>query len=387
VARHSELRGKALLFLLFLWFLWFINMSSRVLFSPILPLIEDEFLVSHARASSIFIFQATGYGLSMFFSGFYSGRFGYRKSITLSLAITSLLFFLIPFVKAFSFLYLFNFVLGFSIGIYLPSALPLITEYFVDKHWGKAIAIHDSGAAIGIFSIPFTVLFFLQFFKWRGIFLFFAVILLVCAVVFYLISDEVKIRHSEKAAFGNLIRMRSLWIMAVLFTFAAGANLGIYSIVPLYLTKELSLSIEYANTLLGISRLGGIGVAVLAGFFIDRINLRKALFVLLLLSGILTILMGVTPARYVGTVLFLQAVVVTGFFPVSLVSIAKMFSREARSMGTGLILTLSIIGGAGTTPYLLGLSGDLVSFRVGILILGILVCLSSPLVFSVKELK
>ena len=126
------LKGKGLLFLFVLWCFWFSNMTVRVSFAPILPLIEDEFLVTHARASSIFVFLSAGYALSIFFSGLYAGRFGYKKSITISVATASLLFFLIPFVKVFSLLYVFSFIIGAAIGADLPAVLPLITEYFAE---------------------------------------------------------------------------------------------------------------------------------------------------------------------------------------------------------------------------------------------------------------
>jgi NNP family nitrate/nitrite transporter-like MFS transporter len=387
VSRYNNIKGRALLFLLFLWFLWFINMGVRVVFSPILPLIEDEFLVTHAQASGLFVFQAIGYAVSMLFAGFYSARFGYKKSIAVSLGISCLLFFLIPFVKVFSFLYAFSFLLGIAIGIYLPSALPLITEYFAERHWGKCIAIHDTGASFAIFSMPFLALFFLHFFNWRGIFQLFAFIFLITIGIFCLVTDEVRIKHSERAAFGDLIKTKSLWVMEILFTFAAGANLGLYSVIPLYLTKELPFSIQYANTLLGVSRLGAIAVSVLAGFLIDRLNLPKTLFVSLLVAGIFTILMGLASPGYVAVFLCIQTFVITAFFPAGLVLTAKMFSREKRSMATGLILALSIILGGGVIPYLLGLSADHISFRFGIVILGILVCLSSLLTFYLDKQK
>jgi MFS family permease len=71
---HLELRGRGLLFLSLLWFLWFNNICVRAIFSPILPLLEDQFGTSHAQASSIYTFQSIGYGISIFFAGFYSGR-------------------------------------------------------------------------------------------------------------------------------------------------------------------------------------------------------------------------------------------------------------------------------------------------------------------------
>ena len=385
--RYSNLRGKALIFLLFLWFLWFANFSLRVVFSPILPIIEDEFMVNHAWASSIFIFLSVGYSLAMIVSGLFSGKFGYKKTIIFSLTLLSLVAFLIPLVQQFFLLFLFAFLLGFSVGLYLPSAISLITEYYAEKDWGKAIAIHDTGASTAIFAIPFVALGLLCLVPWRGIFIVFAIIFLVCLVIFCFVSTEVKIASPPKAMLKQITKIPSLWLMAIIWFFGAGANLGIYSIIPLYLTKELHLDIGHANTILGISRLGSVGVAIACGFFIDRFNLRKFMFFVLIIAGIFTVLLGLISVKYIGIILFLQASFVTGFFPVGLVAIAKTFSREMRSMATGFILAISMAFGGGLIPYLLGISGDLYSFRSGITILGILVIMASVLPFRLKELE
>ncbi len=386
VKHHTELKGRALLFLLFLWFLWFNNLGVRLIFSPILPLVEDEFAVSHARAGSLFIFQSIGYGFSMFFSGFFSGRLGYKKSILLSLVVSSLVCFLVPFIQIFSGLYFFLSSWVYP-GVYLPSVLPLLTEYFDEKNWGKSIAIHDSAASISIFCTPFLAIFLLHFFHWRGVFPVLGGIFLLSAVIFFFFSSEFKIRQLEKGRMRDLIHRKSLWILAVLWIFAGGANMGIYFIVPLYLTKELSLSIGYANTILGVSRVGGVAVAISCGFLVDRFSLRKIMFAMLLLTGIFTVLTGLASVRWVGIFLFLQALVVTGFFPLGLVSMARMFDREIRGLATGLTLTVGVILGAGLMPYLLGLSGDLLSFRFGISLLGTAIILSSSLIFLLKEIE
>ncbi len=384
---RGELKGWSIGFLGLLWFLWFINIGARAVFSPILPLVEDEFLVTHAQASGLFVFQSIGYGCSLFLSGIYAGRIGYKRCIAFSLALSSAVFFLIPFVRSFSTLYVISFILGFSIGAYLPSALPLITDYFAEKHWGKSISIHDTGASVSIFSIPFIVLFLLHLFQWRGIFLVLAIVFLLAAAVFTLTVREVKVTHPTTTFRGGLLTRRTLWIIGLVWIFAAGANWGVYFTIPLYLTKELSLGIGFANTVLGISRLGGIIVAVACGVLVDKFSLKKITFVMVLFTGILTVLVGAVSARLIGICLFFQVIFVTGFFPLGLVSIAKTFGREERGMATGVILTLSVLLGSGLLPYLLGLSGDLVSFRVGIILLGACVTLSSLLLFTVEELK
>lgn len=383
MGHRNELTGKAFLFLFFLWGLWFINFTVRAIFAPILPLIEDEFVISHARAASVLIFQSVGYAISVLLSGFYSGKVGYKKTILCSFLVDAVAFFLVPLVTKLWAFYVFSFIMGFSTGLYLPSAISLITEYFMEKDWGKSIAIHDSAAPIAIFGTPFIALFLLRFFNWREMFEVFGVIFLVSAGIFYFVSDEVKIVHvKEKILYEGLIKNRSLWTIGIVTLFGAGANMGLYLITPLYLTKELLLSMDYANTILGISRFGGIGVAILCGFLADKISLRKILFIMVLISGVLTVFIGVTPARFVGVAFFFQALFVTGYFPLTFVLIARTFSRETRNLATSITLIIGSVFGSGIIPYLLGLSGDLISFRFGISVLGICFFFSSWLILK-----
>ncbi len=344
-------------------------------------------MVNHARASGIFTFMSAGYGISVILSGLFSGGIGYKRSIVVCLALLSVLNFLIPLVQNFYVLYLFAFMLGFAHGLYIPSAIPLITEYYAEKNWGKAISIHDTGASMAIFATPFVALGLLQFFPWRGIFVVYGAVFFVCLLVFMFVATEVKIVNRSRAVFRDIIKIPSLWYMTIVWVFGAGANLGIYAITPLYLTKELGLSIDYANTILGISRLVSIGVAVACGFIVDRFSLGKMMFFMMVITGIFTVLLGAAPVRYTGVLLFFQAFFVTGFFPIGLVAIARTFVREMRGLATGMIIAAGFFMGGGVVPWLLGVSGDLYSFRLGITLLGVLTILASPLIFRLKEIK
>ena len=64
-----------------------------------------------------------------------------------------------------------------------------------------------------------------------------------------------------------------------------------------------------------------------------------------------------------------------------------MFEMNVRSMATGFIFGCGVVVGWGITPYLLGLSGDLVNFKFGILVLGIGTVAVSRLVFLLQELQ
>jgi MFS family permease len=379
VGQFHAIKGKGLLFLAFLWFIWFMNFSGRTIFSPIMPLIEDEFSVSHSLAASLFFYNSAGYSMSLFLSGLFSGHFGYRRTVSISLFISALTFFAIPFSRSFSHLIILATVIGLTTGIYLPAIIPMMTHYYDENKWGKVIASHDSAASMSIFATPFVAVFLLSFVPWRGIFFIFGGLFIMLSLVFRMMCVEIKVPRAAWGHVTRIIQSPSLCLMGTMWVFAAGANLGMYFITPLYLTKELGLDIKYANEIFGFSRLGGVIVALAMGFVIDKFSLKKLLFIQFVLSGVFTIFIPLAGVRYIGWALFIQASVIMGVFPVGLVAIARMFRTEERSLATGIMATFGVICGLGFIPYLLGLSGDLVGFRWGILFLGICVVIVSVL--------
>ncbi len=351
-----------------------------------MPLIEDEFGVTHARAASIFTFISGGYGLALFSSGMVSGFLGSKRTILASLVTAGCIFFVIPSIHTFIIFYPVVFVLAFALGLYLPTIIPMITEYYEEAAWGKVIAIHESASSLSIFGAPFIALFFLTFVSWRGIFIVVGSISLLCAVAFQLAATDVSFGEGRRTFHGGLLRKRAFWIMGTLWIFASGCVLGLYFVLPLYLVKELGMTVQKANSIFGLSRLGMVLVAVVAGFLVDRVRLKKALFLVVLVTGLLTMCLAVKEIRWIKFFLFIQATISGGFPPLALVAISRMFDRETRGQATGFIITLGMVG-TGVIPYLIGLAGDLSSFRLGIFVLGLCTVLASSLLHFLKELR
>ncbi len=384
--KFTPFHGNAYFFIIFLASLWFLNFAGRSIISPILPLIEDEYTVSHARATSILLCLSAGYGLSVIFSGFFSGVFGYKRTIILSLIVTAAAFFCIFFLKIFSALYIFCFIIGIATGVYLPAVIPLITNYYEQKDWSKSIAIHDSAASVSVFAVPILAVFLLRFLEWRGIFSALGAVFIIAALSAYFFVDELKVKKISMAAFASFIKSRPLRVLGLIWIFPASSSMGVFYIIPLYLTKELHMDMEYANMIFGISRIGGFAFALGAGFLAARFSLQKLMAAVLILSGIFTVFIAFADIKFMGIALFFQASTIYGFFPLGLIAVSRLFDINVRSIATGFVTGFGIIVGWGVTPYLLGLSGDHFSFRTGIMILGILITLSSGLVYLLKDI-
>ncbi len=386
VRRFPSLYGKGLFFLLFIWFIWFMNFNGRTLFSPILPLIEEEFGTTHARAASIYTFISLGYGVALFSAGMISGFLSQKRTVVVSLVAAGCIFFIIPTIHLFTIFYPVVFLLAFALGLYLPTIIPMITEYYPESDWGKAIALHESASALSLFAAPFIALFLLSFLSWRLIFVVVGSISLICAIAFQFAATETNLGERKTIFDAALLKAGPVWIMGVLWIFCAGCILGLYFVLPLYLVKELGMTVQHANALFGLSRTGMVLIAISAGFFVDRINLKRGLFLVVLGTGLTTILLAISHVSWIKPLLLIQATVSGAFPPLALVAISRMFDRDTRGQATGLVVTIGMVG-TGIIPYLIGVTGDLASFRLGILLLGLCTALASGLVCLLKDLR
>jgi NNP family nitrate/nitrite transporter-like MFS transporter len=369
----------AFLPLFIFWGLWYLNFSTRAVFSPILPLIEDTLSLSHGEAGGLFGSLAIGYSLTLLAAGRFAAVWGYKRTVISGFIGIGLVFIGLQWAESYTAFHILFFFLGVATGTYLPSILPIITETYESKHWGKALGIHDSAASLSIFSIPILVSIGLYFLSWRILLLILGVGSLLLPIYFWKIAMEPKRERSQpKSLLLGLFKNKSIWIIGFIWIFAAGSCLGIYSILPLYLIKERGIDFHFANTLFGISRVAGTFVSILTGFLIDRYGYRTMLIFSLVTTGLSTIGLSLSSSLpMILTTLILQATLSLAFFPAGLAAVSNLTVLSERSMAIGVAVSIGVIFGMGGAPFALGLIADRYSFQVGITWLGILTTLSA----------
>jgi MFS family permease len=376
-----------LLPLFIFWCLWFLNFSTRAVFSPILPLIEDTLSLSHGAAGGLFISLSIGFSLTLFITGRFVSNWGYKRMVAIGFICIGLVLFSFQWAGSYVVFHLLFFLLGAATGTYIPSILPIITETYDHKHWGKAIGFHDSAASLSIFSIPILITLGLHHFSWKSLLLILGIVPLLFLIPFWKVSVEPKQeRVYQKSLLADLFRNRTVWVMGLLWIFSTASTLGIYSILPLYLIKEKGMDFGFANTLLGFSRAVGVIVPLTIGFITDRYGFQVILKWSIFATGLSTIGLALSSTlSLILITLILQALLSLAFFPVAFTAISKLTPISQRSMTIGFIIAIGVIFGTGGGPFILGLVADHLNFKVGILGLGILTTLSSLMVRFLRD--
>jgi NNP family nitrate/nitrite transporter-like MFS transporter len=384
---HQPGSARQIAPVLFLMGVMFLNFASRVIFSPLLPVIESSLGLSHAQAGGLFLLISLGYSAGMLLSGFISRRLTHRGTILLSALLAGLSLALVASSPDLPLMRGGLVLLGYGAGLYLPSGVATLTSAVDARHWGKAIALHEIGPNLGLIVSPILAQALIRFISWRQVLLALAAANLLAGLLFILFGRGGRF-PGEPPRLGNIRRVcsqSSFWVMTLLFSLTAASSIGVYSFLPTFLIGERGMSAELANTLVGLSRVSGLVAAVVSGWLVDRFRLKTLLRGVGLLNGLLTVLLGLIGGPGLVALLFVQAMVVAAFFPVAYAALARIGPPRLRNLAISLMIPFSFLVAGGVVPALFGLLGEQGRFSLGFVFLGLLL-LASPVSLALLRL-
>jgi NNP family nitrate/nitrite transporter-like MFS transporter len=372
--------------LFFLTGIFFLNFFSRIVFAPLLPTMEQELHLGHKEAGVLFLLISVGYSLALLVSGYLSSRVFHRKTIFFSTLGMGIILLVLSVSQSLWSIRPLLFLLGVCAGFYLPSGIATLTSLIRHQDWGKAIAIHELAPNMSFVMAPFIAEAFLQWGSWRQMMALLGIISLTLGTAFFWFGRGGNFfgQAPTPQVVRNLIKEPSFWIVMILFGLGIGTSFGIYSMLPLYLVVERGIGRGWANTLIALSRVSGIGISLVAGLFVDRLGVKKTLLVFLLTTGVLTILLGVAPVFWLIPCIFLQPMVAVCFFPAGFTAISRIGSADTRNVVISLAVPLGFVIGGGVVPALIGWSGERLSFSMGIILVGIITTVCAPLVRGLR---
>lgn len=357
---------------LFLTGIFFLNFIARIIFSPLLPGIEEDLALAHTEAASLFLFVGMGYSISVLGSSFVSSRLQHRKTIVLTATAVGVSLIAITLCKNIWSIRFGLLAVGLGAGLYLPSGIATITEMVTARHWGKAIATHELAPNCGFFLAPLLAEGLMMWFSWRGVLLVLGCCSILMGILFSFFGKGGEFRGEALnfQSLKNLFKDKSFWIMLILFTLGICATLGIYTMLPLFLVVEHGLEKSWANTLVAFSRLPGTTMVFVSGWISDQVGPRLTMSGLLLLAGAVTILLGATTGSWLVAMVFLQPLGAVCFFPPAFAALSAIGTGSSRNLAVSMTLPFSFLVGGGFMPMGIGMMGDMGMFSLGVSLAG-----------------
>jgi NNP family nitrate/nitrite transporter-like MFS transporter len=370
-----ENRPAGMLFrgLFLLTTLFFLNFTARVIFSPLLPIIEDELNIDHATAGSFFLLISAGYFFSILASGFVSSRINHKKTIILSTIATGLVLVVLSFCTTLWLMRIGLVGLGLAAGLYLPSGLFSIVRLVSPAYLARGMAVHELAPNLGFIAAPVLVDIMLRFCTWQQGLQWLGIVMMG-AGIFYGTTTSGSREPGNPLDIENARKILSqpkFRLMILFFSLAICASLGIYAMLPLYLVSDLGITPERANRLLASSRTAALFMPLAAGWLGDRFGNKIIMGGALLLAGLSTTLLGMSISLpWVIFFVILQPMAAVCFFPSGFALLSAMGPEGRGGVAVSLCIPVAFLTGGGVLPALIGGIGDIASIGAGFILIG-----------------
>lgn len=358
--------------LLFLTGIFYLNFTARVLPTPLAPVLEESFGLSHSGSGLIFLLTASGFLAGMLGALGLAGRTTHRRVIIGSALALGLVLTATALARTSWQFYFGMFSIGMATGVYLPSALPTLTELIPPSHWGKAIGIHELAPSLAFISAPALAELALAGHSWRLTFLGAGAAALGMAALFgrFGTGGRFPINPLPRGIIRQLLVSGRFWVFFLLFCLGIGGSIGTYSMLTLYLVKVHTIGRPLANSLLAISRVATLGTILLGGWGADRLGSRRMMGGALIATGLATCLLGLSRGSWLLVWFFLQPMLAVCFFPAAYSALTGSVPPAQRQLAVSLTLPGAFLVGAGLLPAGIGVLADAGWFAQGFVLAG-----------------
>ncbi|MFH0849000.1 MAG: MFS transporter [archaeon] len=372
-----------------LWTTWLSNFSSRMMFTAIMPALQTSMRLSNEAVGLLVGALSLGYAAMSYPSSLMSGRLQEKWIIFGGVAITTVSLLAFSISESLVSLLIFAFAAGAGFATYPPQGLSLLYREYPSQRLGLVMGLHETAAPIGQMVGPLFVWFAISTLGWSGCLQAwsgFSLIVGVLIMIFVPRSDRT-VGSSHKMA-PRPTRFSLFFVMIIVQSAVWSCNLGLLSMIPVYLTKTFLLDVSYVAFILGISRITGAAGQIGGGYLSDRLGRTRILLLLTAMIFTATLWITLIPFNTIYIVgLFFQGLVGSAFFPVYFATISDIADDSSRARMIGLTNSISAFIGGTIAPAIIGGLSDRFTFQVAFsfpIVMGIVGCLGAIYVWKHK---
>jgi NNP family nitrate/nitrite transporter-like MFS transporter len=364
---------------------------ARLIFSPLMPAIQEDPTVGVApgQAGALFLLGALGMLGGSFLAPLFYSTLNHRRTLLLSLFVMAATLVGAYFANSLWALRAVFLVLGACFGVHQPSSMATLTATVRREDWGKALSIQQLAPPLALVTGPLLSVALLTWFSWNEALLWVAGIIAVVAVAFHFFTGGVGGFVGEPpspSAIKPVVRTHSFWVMIFLFALGMGAQVGVYTMLPLYLTLERDMSVDSANTLVGLANVAPLVTVFISGWVTSRLGEKRTMGIALFLTGVAAILVGLLSGVGMKICVVLMAAMAVCYFPPAFAALARIVQPNYRGLAAALGPPTGFVLGGGLLPLALGYMGEAWSFSLGIMIIGAVIAVGAGAVLLLRLL-
>lgn len=367
--------------------------------------IQAEFALSNSEAGLVGSATLIASSLGGIGAGILCDRIGRRKTLILTILAYSLASGGTAFSTGLASLIFWRALVGLGLGGEWSAGATLVAESWPAEHRGKAIALMQSGWALGYMLAAILSSLILPEYGWRPLFVLGTLPALLTIFVRVGVTEP-KIYLDQKArGHGSLLDLfrepalaRRTMVATVLATSVLFGYWGLNTWLPNFLSTPVAqggagLSLLKSSTWVVVMQGGAFAGYLTFGWMSDRFGRRPSFAGYVLMAGVLSFLYGTAP-QWAGasapTVLLVLGPFIgffgTGFFSLFGSMLAELYPTRIRGTGQGFAYNFGR-GLSAMAPFLVGAISDRQGLGVALALNAGFFMLGAIIVFRLPETK
>jgi len=321
---------------------------------PVLALIVADLQLSVFQAGLLLSSFTAAEFLFLYPLSTLADHSGHKKLILIGgLGLATVAFLAMYWTSSFWLLVALAFLAGAGNAVYHPCGTALTALRFADRR-ALAISYHGMWGNIGVSIVPVLQAAVAAWSGWRTAV---ALCALPALVLLPLIgirfpsgktihsaAQSGSLRNSFKALTGQVVRNRSIVLLALTYALNGLSTKGMTGFLPLLAATKFGMDTATIGIILTCYFGAGVVAKPLMGLLYDRWGARSALFTPLLLTGVLTLALGFTPWSATLIVLAIVTGIFTPISPIILTAAADVADEKVLASSIGLIYTCYGLG-------------------------------------------
>lgn len=390
---RSKQTNKYLLFSL-LYIGWIIDFLDRMVMSVALTSIGKDLHLTEAQLGILLSSFFVGFALMQIPGGYLADKFGSKKVMVFSIVIWSLFTLLTGLAWSLLSLLIVRFIFGLCEACFPAAATKCISENFKKENRGKAQAIMLSSNPIGVAIAPIIAAPLIITMGWRNVFIILSVVGFVVAILYAVFikpttHDKKTLSKEKEISLKDLIKMPTIWKLAIMNFGVSAVSWGFSSWLPSYLLKVRHLELVKAGMVSSLPFIAGTISMVLSGWLLEKTLAGKEKYVAII-TGLLSAIFLFSMFRTSSLELAIVFQVLTAFFLYFNITLLwslphKIIPSEVIGSAAGTINFGGQVAGVVTPAamgFLISSSNGSYNTAFSLLIIAMLVCVGAATTLS-----
>jgi NNP family nitrate/nitrite transporter-like MFS transporter len=369
---------------------------SQAVMPPLFNEIKEELALSSAQVGIIWGAHPLGMMATALIGGTLGDRYGVKRMIAVGLFLTTITVALRAILPSFWGLTVSMMFTGMSFGFIAPNTGKAVGMWFGSSELGRVLGLTTvQGAASWVVALVAAAALSSLLGGWQNVMWVVAGIALVAAIMWMVFARDKPVtatgpemrRFSTREGLKEVMRIRDLWLVALMGTFVMGAVLTIIGMLPDTM-EERGMSASMAGLYLAIATVAVSVLSLIGPGISDKVGLRKPfIWPFLFLSAALVTFFGVFTGLPLLIVLLVYCVGVGTAMPLfrALVLENERIGHRLAGSAFGLMQTVSGIGPM-ILPFLMGSVMDATDeYWPAFLMVAVLFAIGAVLAVMVKE--